>query len=119
MRKVTEKTAQAFYEGRATKSGNTKVLGNYQNTILTLHDNVIATIERSGINSSKADKLVLTDSGWQTVTTKERLNGVLSRFFGNKYRIAQERGEWLFKTFDEDGLIMRDELWHGIKELEV
>lgn len=61
--------------------------------VMRLHGNTIAT--RSG------DTVTLTDAGWRTVTTRERLNGILD-FLGLD-RIVQRKSVWV-----QDG-----RLWDG------
>lgn len=91
MRKVTQVTAQALKNQTPLTMGNTSVMGGDGNTILTLHGNVIATVE--------GNKLLLTSSGWETNTTKERLNGILETF-GLSARVAQRDFEWFIVDGD-------------------
>ena len=67
MRKITEKTAGAFVMHRSAASGNTWTNGSE----LYLHGNLIARWENEG------ETLALSLAGWNTPTTRERLNGVL------------------------------------------
>ena len=80
MRKVTETTVRAFLNGTKKKVGNTSTDG----TRLMLHGNVIA----KKVN----DKILITDAGWQSPTTKERLNGLLDIL--GKTRIHQKDFVW-------------------------
>jgi len=105
MRQVTESTALAFKEGRPVSISNSKVMGDKNNCIYTLFDNVIATLE--------GDKLLLTDSGYKTATTKERLNGILS-VFNSEWRVYQLKGQW----FITDGMGVKKE-WSGVLQLTV
>ena len=81
MRNITKQIAQAFIEGRTAKFSNTASTGN----ALTLHGNTIATREHGTIQISSA--------GWQTNTTKERLNGLLT-LLGIQYGITQKDWVW-------------------------
>ncbi len=85
MRLVTRQAVNAFMNGSKFKSGNTQVkkLDN-GNTVMFLHGNTIAVRDSKGIS--------LFDCGWRTVTTKERLNGILEHLGLTK--INQVRGEW-------------------------
>ncbi len=85
MRKITRKTAEAFLEGRIKSMGNTYTDG----MSYFLHGNRIAykpsnllmgRISGEGIRFSMR--------GWATVTTRERLNGILE-CMGEPYRIIQ------------------------------
>ena len=98
MRKITSQSVDAFVNGYRFNRGNTTVSGcgatGIREWYLMLHNNLIA---KKIVN--KHD-LWITDAGWQTVTTKERLNGVLSRLtFG--WGLFQKKGEW-FLTNDEE-----------------
>jgi hypothetical protein len=73
------------------KRGNTIVMGyDYKNISMFLHGNRIAEV--------KDNKLFISSCGWYTTTTKERLNGVLSRL--NMY-IRQTKGVW--RVYDARG----------------
>lgn len=91
MRQVTSQVCKAFVRGEAKKLANTATNG----TTLFLHGNAIAWKEKGGY--------CLTLSGWNSVTTRERLNG-LARIiradvgFYQKNHCAmvryKEGGEW-------------------------
>jgi len=67
MRKITEKTAGAFVDHRAFSMGNTFTNGKE----LYLHGNLIAKW------ADDNEVLTITLAGWNTPTTRERINGVL------------------------------------------
>ena len=87
MRKVTEKAVQAFVAGRNFSQGNTRVsVVDGHDVALALHGNVIALLDtRTGI-------VQVNNKGYDTNTTKERLNGVISAFGGDT--IYQKNWEW-------------------------
>ena len=64
MRKITKQAVDALFSGRNFKAGNTKV----ENGTLILHWSAIAKIENG--------KLFVRSGGYETNTTKERLNGL-------------------------------------------
>lgn len=66
MRKVTKEVVSAFIEGRSKRVDNTETDG----VSLRLHGNTIA--------EWRPDGLWVTDAGWPTRTTHERLNGLFS-----------------------------------------
>ena len=66
MRKVTRTIVEAFYSGVAKASGNTCTDGNN----IWLHGNKIAEKDELG-------NLLITNAGFETNVTKERLNGLL------------------------------------------
>lgn len=89
MRKITENSINAFFCDKDFSSGNMAVLADKQNTRLLLHGNCIAT------KDIRTGKIILSDCGWQTTTTKERLNGILD--FLNIGRIYQKDFTWYWK----------------------
>lgn len=80
MKKITELAARAFINRKPFRRANTWTDG----TTLYLHGNVIARWD-NGI-------LQIRSAGWETKTTKERLNGVLSLL--NLPRITQKNYTW-------------------------
>lgn len=69
MRKMEQKIAEAFREGRATKISNTEVRVTADGSvIMLLHGNVIAVKENG--------KTLVTFSGWVTRTTVSRLRAI-------------------------------------------
>ena len=71
MRKITQESVDAFMNARKFKKGNMEVEVLPNVTILKLHGNEIAYRYNDPERT-----LSITDAGWQTVTTKERLNGI-------------------------------------------
>ena len=67
MRKVTELIKQAFFAKQAKKVGNTETDG----ASVFLHGNEIIKRDKSGI-------VLFTFAGWGSVTTRERLRGILN-----------------------------------------
>lgn len=82
MRKVTREIIEAWARGDSRTSGNTATNGDS----IWLHGNAIAW------KTGDADVIALTLAGWPTVTTRERLNGILN-FYGIGYRFAQRNFE--------------------------
>jgi hypothetical protein len=83
MRQITRDSVDAFMSSRKFRKQNmeVKVLPNV--TILLLHGNEIA------YRYNDVDRtLSITDCGWQSVTTKERLNGIPN------VQIQQKNFEW-------------------------
>jgi hypothetical protein len=69
MRQITSKSIDAFYNGLPFELDNTAVTIGGQYVRLFLFDNLIAYRDNTGVYLSTA--------GYQTNTTKERLNGLL------------------------------------------
>jgi hypothetical protein len=70
MRQITSDSIRAFRNGTKFKRGNTEVRtfphSDYRQ--LRLHGNIIAELSNEGMTISTC--------GWNTVTTRERLNGL-------------------------------------------
>jgi len=67
-RKITQESVDAFYNNRRFNKSNMSVEILDGQTLLKLHGNTIAGIDCKGT--------WITDAGWETRTTKERLNGL-------------------------------------------
>ena len=80
MRKITELAADAFINRKPFRRANTWTDG----TTLYLHGNVIARWDNGIVQIRSA--------GWESKTTKERLNGVLSLL--NLPCITQRNYQW-------------------------
>ena len=77
MRKITEKSIQAFYNREPFKKSNMIVKNKEGKTYLKLFDNTIATLD-------EFNELFITTAGWNSVTTRERLNGLSGVRLGTK-----------------------------------
>jgi len=74
---------------------NTRVRQAFDHIIVRLHNTDIANLSVDG-------SITLTTGGWQTVTTKDRLNKVLA-LAGGKWRVYTEKSLWhVFRL--EDGV---------------
>lgn len=83
MKQITQQAVRAFMNAEPFKRDNTqvKVLPNV--TILSLFDNDIAYRYNDPERT-----LSITNCGWFSMTTKERLNGIPN------VHISQKKGEW-------------------------
>jgi hypothetical protein len=68
-----------------------------ERVLLKLHGNVIAS------ESVKTGAIVIFDAGWQTNTTKERLNGLLAMLPSSKYKYITQK-QWRWYIVDVDGV---------------
>lgn len=94
------------------RSGNTEVSTehrgvhgtfNYERfVVVRLHDNEIARFDSMLAGDRTTAGLRITDAGWQTVTTKSRLNALLNCFYGGA-GICQVKGVWLLNTTEFAG----------------
>jgi hypothetical protein len=91
MRKVTELSVDAFINRKSFSSGNTLVRANERYTEFVLHGNVIAIMDE--------DKtLKVTNCGYTSNVSKERLNGILQHF---NARIYQKKFQWYIETNED------------------
>ena len=91
MRSITSKAIAAFNANHPFKSANTSVRHfEYDDiTIMYLHGNEIAR--------KKGNEVQVSNAGWQSNTTKERLNGITG------VSIYQKKGVWY----------LNGEIWNG------
>ena len=96
MRKIEQQMIAAIKGNTDWKSANTEVINIEGVSFVYLHGNQIATIDD--------DSLTLFDGGWQTTTTKSRLNALLSEFgytCGTKREyVFQKQFEWFVNFVD-------------------
>jgi len=71
MRKITQQSVDAFMNAKNFKKGNMSVEVLPNVTVLKLHGNEIAYRYNDPKNT-----ISITNCGWKTNTTKERLNGI-------------------------------------------
>ena len=117
MRKVTEETVTAFLAREPKSIGSTCSTGED----LILHGNVIA--------SWFEDTIILKMCGWPSVTTRERLNGILTMLDGRTpwMRFVQRKGDQklLFRSpisgqeFSHDFDSNHGQLWIDLKSCAI
>jgi hypothetical protein len=94
MRKTTQQAINAFMASKSFKMSNTEVVINEHSaggtiTQLYLHNNLIAEHSDTGLR--------ITNAGWQSNTTKERLNGLPG------VCISQKKGQWYLNGKEWNG----------------
>ena len=87
MRKITNDSVSAFFAARNFKRSNMEVVVEPNVTIMKLHGNSIAFRYNDPERT-----LSITNCGWQSNTTKERLNGILDHL--GMDRIRQRNFVW-------------------------
>jgi hypothetical protein len=92
MREVTNDTVNNFLNGVNCSIGNTTVTVNGNETNLLLFGNTIAT--------KIGDKIQITNKGYFTNTTKERLNGLPN------VKIIQKQKKWFLNGKEWDGKLI-------------
>ena len=88
MRKIEADMIEAIKSHRSWKSGNTQVqICSKDNSLgVFLYGNLIATECKNG--------WMITDAGWQTATTKSRLNAILGAMIDRPVSISQRKNVW-------------------------
>lgn len=87
MRKVTSEASRAFQDYTNFRSGNTRieVISNGDDAVIMyLHGHAIA----KEITTGPERGLYVRSAGWETSTTKERLNGLIG------VHVVQKAGQW-------------------------
>lgn len=92
MRKITEESVNAFYNGEAFRKANMEIEVLPDVTIMKLHGNSIAYLY-----NDPQKTLSITNCGWESNTTKERLNALRG------VNIYQKNYQWY----------LNGELWDG------
>jgi len=97
MRKIERQMCDAIRNTTDWKSGNTRVTNFYDYdkklvvTSVFLHDNMIAEITETDVT--------IYDGGWQSNTTKSRLNAICDTFCVDGEGIFQKNFEWFIHKF--------------------
>ena len=90
MRKITKESIKAFYNRKPFKKSNMVVENKEGKTYLKLFGNVIATLD-------EVNELFITTAGWNSVTTRDRLNGL------NEVRLGTKKGQLYLNNIPWDG----------------
>jgi len=97
MRKITREIVDAFQNSRSLTIGNSRTNGES----LWLFGNKIAEIRRDG--------LWICNGGWDSATTKERLNGL------SGVHIVQRGGTWYLNGLEWDGRWTHVDTWNSMR----
>jgi hypothetical protein len=89
---IEQKMNKAISSGQNFISGNTAVITQGEIVEVLLHGNKIATI---------GGTLQIFDGGWQSKTTKSRLNAILKEY-GHGASIFQKNFEWFVNDNGKD-----------------
>ena len=96
MRKIERQMCDAITNEKDWQSGNTRVTNFYSDdkqhvvTSVFLHDNMIAEITDTDVT--------IYDGGWQSNTTKSRLNAICNAFCADGEGVFQHKFEWFINT---------------------
>tara|TARA_Y100000004_G_scaffold93004_1_gene104219 strand:+ start:485 stop:817 length:333 start_codon:yes stop_codon:yes gene_type:complete len=110
MRKIESLMNAAITDNTTWSMANTAVTLNAEGeSEVFLHGNLIARIGENFVQ--------LFDGGWQTVTTKSRLNAICAAHAVEGEGVFQEAGEWFCRQWDnamgwqvvpfESGMVLR------------
>tara|TARA_B100000925_G_scaffold291766_1_gene281303 strand:- start:1312 stop:1632 length:321 start_codon:yes stop_codon:yes gene_type:complete len=92
MRKIESQMNNAIRCNRDFSNSNTMVTHEDGNAFVYLHGNHIATVADNGA-------LTIYDGGWQSNTTKSRLNALINEFCnGYTDGVFQKNFEWFIST---------------------
>ena len=94
MRQITKDSVQTMFDNRKMNKQNMSV----SDGVMRLHGNAIAWFNDSENPGQKRKTITISDGGWQTVTTKERLNGILDHL--NLGHIFQKDFVWYYAVGD-------------------
>ena len=103
MRKIERQMNAAISEERDWKNANTEVINFYDDekqlvvTSVYLHGNLIAEVDDNGIK--------LFDGGWQSNTTKSRLNAILSAHGIGGEGVFQKNFEWFIRLWNGEEFV--------------
>ena len=100
MRKITEQSVKAFLNREYFNKGNMYA----DSTILQLHGNTIA-------KRTESDEIEISFAGWNTPTTKERLNGLADLLFNQRPFHTRD-----FELF-ANNLPIDSSDWYNLREL--
>jgi len=90
MRKIEQQMNEAILNRKDFRKDNTEVITISDCSFVYLHGNHIATVGKT---------LDICDAGWQTVTTKSRLNALLNEFAEGCY-LFQKNFDWFLGDVD-------------------
>ena len=91
MRKIEQQMCEAIQSNLDWKSGNTQVITIEGVSFVYLHGNQIATIDD--------DSMTIYDGGYQSTTTKSRLNALCNYFCMDGECVYQKNFKWYVDKF--------------------
>ena len=98
MRKIETQMNMANKSQKNWASGNTQVITDNGFSRVFLHGNHIANVFDDVVNGDYKKVVQLFDGGWQTNTTKSRLNAILFEFVTG-FSVFQKNWEWFVSDF--------------------
>lgn len=100
MRKITREAAMAFACYENFRQSNTQVIFKDGGTASTWDDTVTLELHGNAIARREGGQLSISLTGWDTLTTRERLNGLLD-VLGRDARLVRLKGVTYLETRSE------------------
>ena len=98
MRKIETQMNMAIKSQKNWSSGNTQVITDNGFARVFLHGNHIANVFDDVVEGNVKTVVQLFDGGWQSNTTKSRLNALLDEF-ATGFSVFQKNWEWFISDF--------------------
>ena len=92
---TTQRESNRWLRDHHVKTYNTEVRFHDGRIIVRLHSTDIVDVD------TKNNSITLRTGGWETVTTKERMNAVL-RAFKSPYHVYQHKYEWYVASYAQE-----------------
>ncbi len=92
MRKIEQQMCAAINGNKNWSSGNTQVVTNMGVSTVYLHGNKIAMVDDTS--------LTIFDGGWQSNTTKSRINAILSEHGIAGEGVFQKNFQWFIRLYN-------------------
>ena len=107
MRKIEREMIQAIIDNKDFSKANTRVeFDGDVRCYVYLHGHMIAQYNRGG-------SLLINHQGWETVTTKSRLNALIKHVLGGTSGIFQHQFNWYLKK-DKDVVDFPSNEWVAV-----
>ena len=104
MRKIETQMNKAIKSQKNWSSGNTQVITDGGMSRVFLHGNHIANVVDDVANGNVKTIVQLFDGGWQSNTTKSRLNALLDEF-ATGFSVFQKNWVWFVSDFQGKNIV--------------
>ena len=104
MRQIERNMNTAIKSQKNWCSGNTQVITDNGMSRVFLHGNHIANVFDDIVNGNVKTVVQLFDGGWQSNTTKSRLNALLNEF-ATGFSVFQKNWEWFVSDFQGKNVV--------------
>ena len=104
MRKIERNMNTAIKSQKNWSSGNTQVITDGGMSRVFLHGNHIANVFDDVANGNVKTIVQLFDGGWQSNTTKSRLNALLDEF-ATGFSVFQKNWVWFVSDFQGKNVV--------------